>query len=80
MAHVALEQDTPVPDQRKSGSCPVCNGRELKGHEACLGCCRSGLDWWLDMMREKRSMTSRCRLDVVYAVVQCRIPAPPYLQ
>ncbi len=51
MVQVALEQDTPVPHQRKNGSCPVCNGRELKAQEACLGCCRSGLDWWLDMMR-----------------------------
>ena len=50
MAHVALARDKPAPDQRKSGSCPVCNGRELKGYEACLGCCRSGLDPWLDMM------------------------------
>ena len=61
MAHGALEQDTPVPHQRKDGSCPVCNGRELKGDEACLGCCRSGLDWWLDMMRQRNA---RCRLDV----------------
>ncbi len=51
MIQVALEQDTLVPHQRKNGSCPVCNGRELEAQEACLGCCRSGLDWWLDMMR-----------------------------
>ena len=51
MAHVALARDKPAPDQRKSGSCPVCNGRELKAQEACLGCCRSGLDPWLSRMR-----------------------------
>jgi hypothetical protein len=32
------------------GSCPVCRSRDLEHRKACLGCCRSGLDRWLDTM------------------------------
>jgi hypothetical protein len=51
MIQAALEQDTSILGQRMTGFCSVCNGRELKTQEACMGCCRSGLDWWLDMVR-----------------------------
>jgi hypothetical protein len=39
-----------IRGQHEPGACLVCLDRNLKADELCLGCLRSGMDWWLEMI------------------------------